>query len=65
MTPSSDDPRPPADDRPRRRPLLFGRPPLDDPVALDQWIGEFVAEANAALEEQRRGGGATEDESPH
>jgi len=36
------------DDPPRtttRRPVkLLGRPPLDDPAALDDWIEGFVAE---------------------
>jgi hypothetical protein len=38
----------PARPRPARRPLAFGRPPLDDPQALDDWIDQFVSTIHAA-----------------
>ena len=38
----------PARPRPARRLLAFGRPPLDDPEALDDWIDQFVATVQAA-----------------
>jgi hypothetical protein len=42
--------RPPDPERPpsARRPIAFGRPPLDDPEALDDWIDQFVATVHAA-----------------
>ena len=42
----------PARPRPARQLLAFGRPPLDDPEALDDWIDQFVATIQAAAKAQ-------------
>jgi hypothetical protein len=42
MTTTPDDPRPTNGSRTGRRPVLFSRPPLDDPEALERWIADFV-----------------------
>lgn len=51
MATTPDDPRPQHPSR--RRPVLFSRPPLDDPEALERWITDFVDQMNAAIEASR------------
>jgi hypothetical protein len=45
------DPRPGPRDRRGWRLVAYGRPPMDDPAALEVWIHEFVAEVRSSIAE--------------